>query len=149
MTESTRVVLDGSSIPAEDDLRLPRPPGVIRRFWARHPRLADVLLVVLALLLSIPTFALGSIEPGAERIAIGWLIVGLVLAVGTSVSLMWRRRYPLTVFIITFSPIAVLDPCSPRAPPASRRSSPSTRSPCTAARARRCGRWPRPSVAQR
>ncbi|WP_344414851.1 sensor histidine kinase [Pseudonocardia ailaonensis] len=29
------------------DLRLPRAPGVIRRFWARHPRITDVVLVLL------------------------------------------------------------------------------------------------------
>lgn len=36
----------------EEALRLPRPPGVIRRFWARHPVLADVLIALFCLLLS-------------------------------------------------------------------------------------------------
>ena len=33
------------------DLRLPRAPGVIRRFWARHPLLADILIALVALTL--------------------------------------------------------------------------------------------------
>lgn len=41
-----------------DDLRLPRPPGVIRAFWARHPVLTDALIAILAFLLTIPTYAL-------------------------------------------------------------------------------------------
>lgn len=42
---------------SEDDsaeLRLPRPPGVIRRFWARHPRFADVLIALLCVVFSFP-----------------------------------------------------------------------------------------------
>ncbi|WP_194420027.1 sensor histidine kinase [Microbacterium abyssi] len=93
-------------LPVEDDLRLPRPPGVVRRFWARHPRLGDALLVALTLLLSITSTLVGSDLPAgvAPRIA------GAVVVVLTSVSLMWRRRRPLLVFIVTFSPLIILSP---------------------------------------
>ncbi|HWV48951.1 MAG TPA: hypothetical protein VN035_05790, partial [Microbacterium sp.] len=37
---------------AAEDLRLPRPPGMIRRFWARHPLFADILIALVCLLLS-------------------------------------------------------------------------------------------------
>lgn len=92
---------------AEEDLRLPRPPGVVRRFWTRHPRLADILLVLLTLLLGLPTFLLLNAETpsGPLPATIGW-----ILAIITSVALLWRRRQPLTVFVVAFSPIIVYDP---------------------------------------
>jgi signal transduction histidine kinase len=83
-------------------LRLPRPPGVIRRFWARHPWLADSLIAGLYL---VPTFVgstvnIGSVAPPA------WISVIRVLAVlGAAVAiLLLRRRRP---WLLTFVAWAV------------------------------------------
>ena len=105
MHSKTRDLPGGDA--AEEDLRLPRPPGMIRRFWARHPRLADVLLVLLTLVLGLPTYLLLNAETpsGPLSATIGW-----TLALVTSIALLWRRRYPLAVFIIAFSPVIVFDP---------------------------------------
>ena len=35
------------------ELRLPKPPGVIRQYWARHPWLTDSLITALYF---VPTF---------------------------------------------------------------------------------------------
>ena len=43
MTES-RLAPDHPDAVAGGELRLPKPPGVFRQFWARHPRLTDGLI---------------------------------------------------------------------------------------------------------
>jgi len=81
----------------DEELRLPRPPGVIRRFWMRHPRLADALIAFLCLVVTIGASAPGS--PGAQPQN---LAIGIVLAVATVVVcilLLWRRRRPTLVMI--------------------------------------------------
>ncbi|KJL28711.1 sensor histidine kinase [Microbacterium oxydans] len=95
------------SIREDEDLRLPRPPGVFRRFWARHPRVADVLIALVCLFLSLtpatridPEFAppftpvLGALLP--------------VAVLGTCVALLWRRRIPLLPFVASFVVEALL-----------------------------------------
>ncbi|WP_448388195.1 DUF7134 domain-containing protein [Microbacterium aurum] len=72
-------------VPRDVDLRLPRAPGVIRRFWARHPLFADILIALVTLTLSVgPPTALPS-------------GVVLVAAVTASAALPLRRRFPVAV----------------------------------------------------
>ena len=90
---------------AEADLRLPRPPGVIRRFWARHPVLADSLIVAVAVLLGIPSVAISATY--APRTA--WeVVLCVLLMLATSAALLWRRRHPLAVFVISLAPLVML-----------------------------------------
>lgn len=100
----------GGQDPAEVDLRLPRPPGLLRRFWARHPRLTDALLVVVSLLMALSGTALSAPDVAPDGSNLGWLVAGLLLSLLTAGSLMWRRRFPLSVFLITFVPIVLLEP---------------------------------------
>lgn len=45
----------------EEALRLPRTPGVFRRYWSRHPLFADLLIAGICLLLTLaPTTATGA-----------------------------------------------------------------------------------------
>lgn len=109
MTHPAPLVVGESSRSADDELRLPRPPGILRRFWARHPRFADWLLVGLAVLLTVPTFVLSDdLGPVTDDLAL--LITWAVLSLVTSLSLLWRRRHPLTVFAVAVSPLVLLDP---------------------------------------
>lgn len=91
----------------EEALRLPRPPGAIRRFWARHPRLADVLIALVCLFMSAaPTAILRVYSPDGENagfpdpmpsvIANAVMLLGVVIA---CVLLVRRRRWPVIVFI--------------------------------------------------
>ncbi|WP_350351561.1 hypothetical protein ABS642_20545 [Microbacterium sp. A8/3-1] len=41
------------SIREDEELRLPRAPGLLRRFWARHPVFADVLIMLICLVLTL------------------------------------------------------------------------------------------------
>ena len=107
MRQSRKLVLDRGISPVEDELRLPRPPGVIRRFWARHPVFADVLVAIAALLFSIPTLAFRStIQQPVNEFSIT-LLAFLTLA--SCVAVVWRRRWPLTVFAIALLPSIFVD----------------------------------------
>ena len=96
---------------AAEELRLPRPPGMIRRFWARHPLFADILIALVCLLLSAgsatdyttariaPDGSLIPAEPAPLAAGIG--ISVLVLA--TCILLMLRRRrWPTTVLVASY-----------------------------------------------
>lgn len=100
-------VVVGASTGSDDDLLLPRTPGVFRRFWARHPRLTDVLVAAVAFLLSGPGVAVRAGMP-APSLAETWVAIGSLM-IGC-VALLWRRRHPLPVFVIAFVPSLVLSP---------------------------------------
>lgn len=87
------------SVREDEELRLPRAPGLFRRFWARHPLFADILLALICLFLSLapaapyPRAAL----PEGTYIAIN-IATLVMVAVGCS-TLLWRRRAPLGPFV--------------------------------------------------
>jgi signal transduction histidine kinase len=88
-----------SSLRTDDELRLPRPPGVFRRFWARHPLVADIVIAGVCLLLSfVPAGALSRAEDGAIFGPAGTWVVIVLLALAC-ISLVVRRRWPLVPFI--------------------------------------------------
>ncbi|WP_404433188.1 histidine kinase [Microbacterium lacus] len=94
--------------PAEDELRLPRPPGVIRRFWSRHPLLADILIAVVALLLTLPAIFVRGPVPDPVS---GWSVAaGFALSTLGCAALVWRRRWPIGVFVISLLPFLGADP---------------------------------------
>ncbi|GAA5099570.1 histidine kinase [Microbacterium yannicii] len=108
MPEHPDVVLGRESLPAEDELRLPKPPGVFRQFWARHPLGTDILIAVIALLISIPAVTVRSALPEP---ADPWMIgAGLALVLVGCVALVWRRRWPVTVFAISLLPALLIEP---------------------------------------
>ena len=90
-----------SSPSAEGELRLPRPPGVLRRYWARHPVFADVLVCVVCLMVSaVPVIATPVLPEGVGTRSSDWLRVlpflGVMVVLGC-LSLLLRRRHPILV----------------------------------------------------
>lgn len=93
--------------PADAELLLPRPPGVIRRFWARHPRIADALIAFICFLLS-GAPVIGSADTGTRSgtavfdssatLPIPAVVLIGVLVAAACVSLLWRQRHPLLPF---------------------------------------------------
>ncbi|RZU64860.1 signal transduction histidine kinase [Microterricola gilva] len=77
------------------ELRLPKPPGVFRRFWARHPVLTDSLI---AAVYAVPTFVgtVGMIVGWGESILPLWVSVLHLFAVAfiAGAVVFWRRRHP-------------------------------------------------------
>ena len=93
-------------ISPDADLALPRPPGVIRRFWARHPLFADILIALLCLLFSLGAASLGASTAGsggAAAAAWGMSVVILVLLLATSTGVLFRRRVPLVPFTLAIA----------------------------------------------
>lgn len=92
-----------SSSSTDDELRLPRAPGVFRRFWSRHPVLADALIAIICLLFSlVPPSAFGDRVWTDTGLAALWPntapIVVVAVFLGCS-GVMFRRRFPVAVFI--------------------------------------------------
>ncbi|MFK4728439.1 histidine kinase [Agromyces mediolanus] len=75
------------------ELRLPKPPGVIRQFWARHPRLTDSILAALYVVPTfIATMVMASDSPTPPLVATVLQIVGI--AIGGAAVLLFRRSRP-------------------------------------------------------
>jgi signal transduction histidine kinase len=72
------------------ELRLPKPPGVIRQFWSRHPRLTDGLI---AGIYFAPAFTTTLVEGLTADPQPAWLFVlQLAAVVGISAALVLFRR---------------------------------------------------------
>ena len=87
-----------ASAPADAELLLPRPPGVIRQFWARHPLFTDIVVTLIGLLIAVTTagpFGTDGADPGAAV-----HVVSMVIAIAAAASLMLRRRWPLLPYAL-------------------------------------------------
>ncbi|WP_022891905.1 sensor histidine kinase [Agromyces subbeticus] len=75
------------------ELRLPKPPGVIRQFWARHPWLTDSLITALYF---IPTFFSGLALGFGPDAPPPWITAAQLAAVAVAGAalLLFRRRHP-------------------------------------------------------
>ncbi|WP_029258676.1 MULTISPECIES: sensor histidine kinase [unclassified Microbacterium] len=91
------------SVREDEELRLPRAPGLFRRFWARHPLFADILLALICLFLSLAPAAPypNTSLPEGTYIAIN-IATLVMVAIGCS-TLLWRRRAPLGPFVAAVS----------------------------------------------
>lgn len=83
----------------DDELRLPRVPGVIRRFWARHPLLADILVALICLALNVVPAATFRIPTETGRGPSPAALVLVPLTVCACVMLLRRRQWPTAVFV--------------------------------------------------
>jgi signal transduction histidine kinase len=91
-----------TSVREDEALRLPRPPGVLRRFWARHPIVADVLIALVCLLLSlVPAGVITRDLPMPLAVGVAILVPASVVA--ACATLLWRRSRPLVPFVASFA----------------------------------------------
>jgi len=85
-----------ASAPADAELLLPRPPGVIRQFWARHPLFTDIVVAAIGLLIALTTA--GPVGTTGSDLGAPLHILSMVIAIGAAAALMLRRRWPLLPF---------------------------------------------------
>ena len=87
--------------PVEGDLRLPKPPGVIRQFWYRHPRLTDALVAAAYAVPGLAFDLLTAVSDNAiaER---GLLPFGVALVLLGGAALLFRRTRPWTVLVVAW-----------------------------------------------
>jgi signal transduction histidine kinase len=91
---------------AEGELELPRSPGVIRRFWARHPWLADSLVAGTYLFFGLAMAVALAFVPALDEparpqsgILVGLRVLATVLMAG---AILFRRYRPWTVLVVTW-----------------------------------------------
>ncbi|TFD79446.1 sensor histidine kinase [Cryobacterium fucosi] len=84
------------SRPAGGELRLPTPPGVARRFWARHPWLADSLVAAVYFVPMAITVLIDLTAPGGPARPSVVVVTAVVTFVLTA-ALLFRRHAPLLV----------------------------------------------------
>jgi signal transduction histidine kinase len=100
-----------TAVREDDELRLPRPPGIIRRFWARHPIAADVIIAVICLFLGIaPATVFDAYETTTGRgltavnqSAVAVNIAITVLVIAACALLLRRRQWPVVAFVASYA----------------------------------------------
>ena len=101
------------SVSVEQDLKLPKPPGVLRLFFGRHMWIVDWAVVVVfalpaAVYLPIRLSGAAGDAPGA--------VVGILAIVGTAtvaVALLFRRTHPLVLVAVVAVSFFLLLPSFP------------------------------------
>jgi signal transduction histidine kinase len=94
---------------AEGDLQLPRPPGVIRRFLARHPRVVDSIVVGFYLVFSALGFIAVVVAPSIQssgstiEASPGAIALRVIATLGMAAALLFRRRAPWTVLVVMWA----------------------------------------------
>lgn len=105
------------SVDAE--LRLPRPPGVFRRWLSAHPRTVDgvivgvyllgcILVVAFELIAARVVTTFPDVDPDAaealavrsEYLELPWVGVSLLIVAAVAIALAYRRRFPLAGVVL-------------------------------------------------
>ncbi|MCI4658014.1 sensor histidine kinase [Cryobacterium zhongshanensis] len=81
-------------------LRLPTPPGVARRFWARHPWLVDSLVAAAYLVPTAIVLLIDATRPGGGPAPVA-IASALLLTALISGALLFRRHAPLLALAIS------------------------------------------------
>ncbi|WP_193509396.1 sensor histidine kinase [Cryobacterium sp. BB736] len=104
---------ESSPTPAigDGELRLPPPPGAIRRFWAAHPRTVDVLVMLVYAVPAAADLILGALANlmGAAPDT-PTLVARVITDIAVATALMFRRSHPLTVTAVAFVASVVMLP---------------------------------------
>ena len=98
--KETQFTLDRPFVPTEGELRLPTPPGMVGRFWVRHPWLSDALVasayfVPMAIIVLIDLIAQAELGLPPQALSAAGLVVVITAA------LLFRRHAPLLVLGVT------------------------------------------------
>jgi len=78
----------------EGVVRLPRPPGALRRFWARHPLATDILIALAYWLPAVGFTLLTAVAPGDPQPSVPLTVAGILVLTLGAASLLFRRSRP-------------------------------------------------------
>ncbi|MBK0421114.1 two-component sensor histidine kinase [Leucobacter sp. CSA2] len=102
---------------SEAEVRLPRPPGVIRRALAAHPRAVDIFIVIwyfigtgLGVLIDVTVLVNDPASPFMNPAQMTWplLLFAVIRTLAVAAALYFRRRFPLAGLIVAV--LAVFGP---------------------------------------
>lgn len=83
---------------------LPKPPGVIRQWWARHPWVADSLIagfyLLVALLGTVTVYVVGPEGDGAQLHPLR-AVLSVIAVLVTTVAVLFRRHRPVAMLAIS------------------------------------------------
>lgn len=85
--------------PTVGELLLPKPPGVIRRFWVRHPWVFDSLVAGIYFLFAVGMAAAAS-TPRLEPVPVWTIPAALGAGAVATAALLFRRHHPWVVLAI-------------------------------------------------
>ena len=97
---STNISPPGRAPAPGGELRLPTPPGIVRRFWNRHPHLADSLIAAIYVVPMALTLLLNALNDDPAPLAAVLLNAGIMVLL--AVALLFRRRMPRLVLVLTW-----------------------------------------------
>ena len=86
---ASRPAPDHQDPVAGGELRLPRAPGVARRYWARHPRFADALV---AGIYGVPTIVITIVSAAQQQLPPGLAVAIVAAALAATLGLLIARR---------------------------------------------------------
>lgn len=86
---ASRPAPDHQDPVAGGELRLPRAPGVARRYWARHPRFADALI---AGIYGVPTIVITIVSAAQQQLPPGLAVAIVAAALAAALGLLIARR---------------------------------------------------------
>lgn len=82
------------------EVALPTPPGIVRRFWSRHPHLADTLIALIYVVPMALTLFANTVDDAPPPLRDILFNAGIMLLLATS--LYFRRRMPRLVLALTW-----------------------------------------------
>ncbi|TFD56817.1 two-component sensor histidine kinase [Cryobacterium suzukii] len=97
---STTTSPPGRALAPGGDVPLPTPPGVVRRFWSRHPHLADALIVLIYVVPMVLVLVLNLFDN--DPAPVGDVLLNAVIMLVLAVTLFFRRRMPRLVLALTW-----------------------------------------------
>ena len=101
----------GGAVPTAEELLLPRPPGVVRKFWARHPWVTDSAVAGIYLAVAVFSAILQLLPANGSATGTG-VALHLAATVVAAVAILFRRRRPVTALWVACGYFLVIDPTS-------------------------------------
>ena len=97
---STNISPPARTFAPGGEVVLPTPPGIVRRFWSRHPYLADTLVVLIYVVPITLTLVLNLLDAQPAPVLDVLANTGIMLLL--AVALFFRRRMPRLVLVVTW-----------------------------------------------
>ncbi|MDJ0337994.1 histidine kinase [Cryobacterium sp. PH31-O1] len=90
----------GRALSPGGDVRLPTPPGIVRRFWTRHPHLADALIAAIYVVPMALTLVTNLMD--AKPAPLADVLFNAAIALLLAAALLLRRRMPRLALAVTW-----------------------------------------------